>query len=348
MINNISYKLFFSLIFFTFKNIQNIFFIKFKFYFKISFLKFFTLLIKFIMQKTYIFFSIIFALICLNSCNSDSGEIEFQNNLYEYNNNYPEQNIAEIIQGFSAPIEMANLIKKSGGKYSPEFLSSLDLETKKNELEKSLYLGVLGADLGYLTIYEKTEKVNGIIEKLKYISKDINIEQFIDFNKLSYYASEKIEVDSLSFLSVNAFNRIDEYFRKNQQNDLSALMVCGIWIEGIYIASQVQQNSSNKKIAEHLGEQKVIIDQLLKILRYYSTEPVFESLMKNMEEVRKAYAPIVIIYEMGEPETVEENGILVIRTNEKTTVKMTDNQLQNITKQIKILRNKILKDNLDI
>ncbi|MFQ3579532.1 MAG: hypothetical protein SNJ71_05265, partial [Bacteroidales bacterium] len=68
--------------------------------------------------------------------------------------------VKDLAQNVSSPIEMAALIKKIGIPFSKEHLSDPNLVDLYNtEFEKALNLGILGADLGYLNIYNKTSLI---------------------------------------------------------------------------------------------------------------------------------------------------------------------------------------------
>jgi hypothetical protein len=69
------------------------------------------------------------------------------------------------------------------------------------------------------------------------------------------------DLDRLMFLSVNSFNRMDRYLRDNNRNNLSTLIVTGVWIEGLYLATQVYKDKPDKRIADRIGEQKNYIER---------------------------------------------------------------------------------------
>ena len=61
-----------------------------------------------------------------------------------------------------------------------------------------------------------------------------------------------------------------------------------------------------------------------------------------MNEIKEVFDQVDIIYEMGKPETVEKDGMVMIVQNEKSIVQITDEQLQQIISKIEEVRNKLI------
>ncbi|MCC7051452.1 MAG: hypothetical protein IT239_06730, partial [Bacteroidia bacterium] len=72
--------------------------------------------------------------------------------------------IHEIINSIPPPVEITSLIKESGVPFQAEILNATDNTSKYTiNYYKALNLGVYGADLGYINLYEKT------YQSLKYL-----------------------------------------------------------------------------------------------------------------------------------------------------------------------------------
>jgi DNA-binding TFAR19-related protein (PDSD5 family) len=120
-------------------------------------------------------------------------------------------------------------------------------------------------------------------------------------------------------------------------------MVAGVWVEGIYLATQVQKDKPNKKLAEHIGEQKNMLAELLIILNNYKKEKYIADLITELYTIKAKFDPITISIIKGEPEQVVENGMLTIKQNERSVVNITDEQLKDIINTSEQVRNKLVK-----
>ncbi len=300
------------------------------------------------MLRKLIFF--ILSVVLITSCaSSDSGTSdefgEIPNDSSTNDDNalvVSEVAMEEIVQNISSPVEMAALIKEVGVPFSLEYLSSTDnVDKYDTNFKKALALGYMGADLGYLNIYNKTSQIISYITVIKKLADGLKVGQFFDFNTLKRLATNNENLDSLMYISVNSFNRMDAYLRDTKRSDLSALIVTGVWVEGMYLATQVIEEKHNKDIADRIGEQKVILDELLLILKNFEGNPNFADLVKDFEEIKKTFDGVTIKYEVGEPQTIEEDGKLVIIQNEKSVISISDAQLKQIIKVVGEKRNKL-------
>ncbi|MBN2669638.1 MAG: hypothetical protein JXR60_10465 [Bacteroidales bacterium] len=250
----------------------------------------------------------------------------------------------EIIQNISSPVEMSALLKDEGIEFNYKFLSPTDnIDEFNTNFKQALNLGVLGADMGYLNMYNKTGAVLNYITAIKELSDELKVGQFFNFETLKRLATNSENIDSLMYISVSSFDKMDSYLRENNRSDISALLVTGVWIEGIFLATQVVKENDNATIKERIGEQGIVLEQLLIILNHYKKDKRFFDLITELEKVNTALSKVEIVVEEGEAEMVEVDGVLMAVSNQKSTVKMTDEQLVEIIKTIEELRNFVIK-----
>lgn len=251
--------------------------------------------------------------------------------------------IDDIIQSVSSPVEMAALIKELGIEFSNKYLAPTDdVDKLSSSFKQSLSLGVYGADLGYLNIYNKTASVIEYISAIKTLADEIRVGQFFDFTVLKRLAQNYQNLDSLMYMSLHSFNEMDQYLRDNNRSSLSALIITGVWIEGLYLATQVAKDSPHPALAERIGEQKIILEKLLLIINNFRNDRQFASLLDDLNTINKEFKDIEITYIPGEPEPKEENGMLIIIQHEESVVKITDEQLQSIIATTEEIRNNLI------
>jgi len=253
-----------------------------------------------------------------------------------------EDAMEDVIQNIASPIEIAALVNSLGVPFSQKYLSSsVTASNISTNCNKAFKIGVYGADLGYLNIYKKTSSAIDYITAIKQLANGINVGQYIDFDTLKRLASTGHNIDSLMYLSVRSFNKMDKHLRETKRSHLSALIITGLWVEGMYLATQVAKDNNYPEINERIGEQKIILNDLLLILNTYKKDKKFAKLIKNIETVKKEFDKVEITYEQGEPEMVEKDGMLIIIQNETSVVHMTEIQLENIINKIEEMHNMI-------
>ena len=248
--------------------------------------------------------------------------------------------IADISKNISSPVEIANLLQTLQVPFSQNYIAeSIDPNKQGTSFDKALKLGILGADLGYLNMYEKTGSSLDVLTSIRKIAEDIKVGQFFDFESIKRLSKNKSNLDSLLFISIDSYNKIDTYLRSNDRGQLSALMIVGVWLEGQYLATQVVSQYPNKMLSDRIGEQKIILNDLLLLISpYCKRDPEFISLCKDMQDIKDKYRDVRITYTQGDPVSVEKDGGLTIKQTETSVVNMTKEQLKSVIDITKNIR----------
>lgn len=135
---------------------------------------------------------------------------------------------------------------------------------------------------------------------------------------------------------------MDAHLRENNRSYLSSLMITGLWIEGLYLATQVAKEYPASEISERIGEQKIILADILNVLNLYNKDTRFKALIEDLENLNTDFKKIDIKYESGEPEPVEKDGMIVFIQHEKSIVNIENEQLNNIIDKTEKIRNKLI------
>src|SRR5450759_4323496 len=255
--------------------------------------------------------------------------------------------IADISKNISSPVEIANLLQTLQVPFSQNYLAeSIDANKQSTNFDKALKLGILGADLGYLNMYEKTGSSLDVLSSIRKISEDIKVGQFFDFESIKRLSQNKSNLDSLLFISIDSYSKIDKYLRSDDRGQLSALMIIGVWIEGQYLATQVVSLYPDKMLSDRIGEQKIILNDLLLLISpYCNLDSEFTNLCKNLQNIKDKYRDIRITYTQGDPVSVEKDRGLVITQTETSVVEMSEEQLEGIIEITKNIRNMLILNN---
>jgi hypothetical protein len=145
----------------------------------------------------------------------------------------------------------------------------------------------------------------------------------------------------LSIISDSYWNA-DSYLKENGQPGVSALIIAGGWIEGLYIATQIANETKNEDIATRIGEQKLSLDNLVSLLDTYkeSNEGV-KSTHAQLQELKTIYDGIQVKTSETEVSTDKKDGVTTI--DNKSNFKITPEQLKAITAKATQIRNNIIQ-----
>lgn len=298
------------------------------------------------MRKLYlcIFSFIIFA--CDDSKQID--ENEYLEKLNSMSNEeeilISEEALTDIIQQIPSPLEVSVLLKEKGRTYEKSLLNKPENYTNYNSnFEKALNLGIYGTDLGYTNIYEKNQDALFYLNSIKGLAEGLSIGQFFDFGTIKRLATNSSNLDSLLLLTTKNFNGINSYLQDQRRSGLSILILTGGWLEALHITCQVvEKNPDSIALKERIGEQKIILENIMLMLSLYQNDPSISRLSEEMKELQKVFSEIEIVYTYKESTLQEVNGILLIKDNSTSKIIFTEQNLKDITRVTKDIRNRII------
>jgi len=183
--------------------------------------------------------------------------------------------------------------------------------------DKVLNLGVYATDLCYSATYMMKQASIDYLKATKTLIDDLGIST--TFN-ISY--AERIEDninsrDSLINIVNDSFDDTWNYLVDNKQDVLARLVVCGSWIEGVYITTHAAAAAGdNTKFLEALAKQKKSLNELVGLLEAVKDVDEVSDIYKGLSDLQTYY---------------EEVGDI-----------MTDEQLKIISEKIGILRESIV------
>lgn len=255
-----------------------------------------------------------------------------------------EEVVKNITENISSPVEIAALIKEMGVPFTKEYLAPTEFTNNYNtNYSQAFALGIFSADLGYLNMYNKTGSVIDYLSTIKKLADAINVGQYFDFSTLKRLASNSSNIDSLKYISVHSFNQMDKSLRERKRGNLSALIIAGAWIEGIYITVQVAKFRPDPKLMDKIGEQKIILNDLILLLGSYAKDPIFKNYLNEFKIIKSKFDEVTITYETGEPETIEVNGMITVKQNDKSNIHISADLLKDISSTVEDVRNRLVR-----
>jgi hypothetical protein len=240
-----------------------------------------------------------------------------------------------------SPIQTALLIQQVGSTYNASLLNSPKNTTKySSNYQKAMNLGVFGADLGYVTIYEQTQNAISFLTAVNSLADDLGVMGAFDRALLERFEKNLGNKDSLLVLVTDAYQGADAYLKNNERNDVGALVLAGGWVETLWFAINVANQSKNADVIRRIGEQKNTLNNLIKILTPYYSKSEFATLVDQLMDLNEVFAQVTDTYTYVQPTVDEKNKITTI--NSTSEVVITPEQLKLITEKITAIRNKII------
>jgi hypothetical protein len=156
-----------------------------------------------------------------------------------------------------SPMQIADLIKKSGAAYNKDILNPIANLSKYSDASKqALNLGVYGADLGYITMYDNSGDAMEYYKTVVQLGDQLKITGSFDKGLMDRFNANIGKKDSILTLVGEAYRRSDNFLRESEQDYLAALILTGGWIESIYFSLNVYKQKPDPAVAIRIGEQK--------------------------------------------------------------------------------------------
>lgn len=255
-----------------------------------------------------------------------------------------EEVINSILEQIPSPIEISMLLKESGSKYNETILnSSNNLPKYNSNYKKALNLGVYGTDLGYTNIFGRNQDGIKYISSIKSLADELNIGQFFDIATIGRLATNSKNLDSLLLITTMNFNQINHYLQSQSRDNLSVLLLTGGWLEAMQITCQTAaKNPDNEELKETIGEQKIILEQIMLLFTFYQGDENMAGLSIDLDALKKAYDKININYTYKESTMEIIDGVAVIKDNSTTTIDITKENIEEIKNIINQIRTKVI------
>ena len=248
-----------------------------------------------------------------------------------------------VFYSIPSPIETTSLLKSAGAKYNKNFLNPIENLSKYESVKsKALNLGVYGSDLSFTSIFDQTQESMLYLRCTNTLASKLGISGAFDEKTTERIESNMENRDSLLGIISDSYWTADAYLKDNGQPGISALIIAGGWIEGLYIATQIANTTKNEAITTRIGEQKLSLDNLVALLDSHKSENEgIAEVLGYLNELKQIYDTVSSAAGETTVTTDKEKGVTTIGNG--STFALTADQLKQISEKTTKIRNKIIQ-----
>jgi hypothetical protein len=296
-------------------------------------------------QVTHAVFVILLGLFLSSSCNGSNNSEQTNNEIDS--SIFQNPSIIKVnnrLFSIPSPYQIAILVKNNKVPYNKELLNTVQNQVNYSTTYKqALNLGVYGADLSYLNIYEQLPDAAGYFAVIKVLSKELGILSTLDENTVKRIEANSNNKDSLAYILATVFRDADAYLFNNNRNEIGLLILAGGWVESLYIMTQTLNKYNNQEIINRIGDQKHPLDNLIELLRpyYEKNSDDFDQFLRSLVDLASVFDGVVKEYTYEPPTVDVENKLTIVNSKSKTIIN--EFQLQKITEITQEIRNKIVE-----
>ncbi len=248
-------------------------------------------------------------------------------------------NVGGELFSVPSPIQTAMLIQKSGVAYDKSILNvSNKANTYTNDFMRSLNLGIYGADLGYVSMYNQTQDAIGYLAAVKQLADKLGVSAAFDTGTMKRINDNIANKDSMLVLVGIAYRASDAYLKTNKRTEVSSLILAGGWIESMHFSITAYKQKQGNEVKYRIAEQKQALGSIIKLLAS-NTAPEAIELGKQLSDLAKVYEGIQFKYTFVEPTTDSIKKMTYINSTNEVIV--SKEQIDQISAKITEIRSKI-------
>ncbi len=231
-----------------------------------------------------------------------------------------KQNVHEFVYPLPTAFEITEMLNRIDAAYILDICNPKEnVDKYVTEAKRAVNMGVYSADLCYASTYNQQSNVMDYTQTIRALIDALDMTRAVDPELASKMEDNENNREGMTELISNSFYDSYDYLNRNGRGPVSLMIVAGSWIEGLYIATHISQETfENKEMIKILQSQKEPLVKLVELLGKVEGEP-------NLSEISNDLQPLYKIYT-----SVDENSL-------------SEEQMNNIRSEIEIVRAKVVK-----
>jgi hypothetical protein len=250
--------------------------------------------------------------------------------------------ISGIIEEIPDPSEVPFILESTGADFNSELPNDKSKVDSYKTVSRiaALNLGIYGADIGYLSSYEKSQESLEYLTVCKELADQLNVTGAFEQEIIERFESNLSVRDSLASILNEAIKNANDFLQDDDRNQTGALILTGSVIEGLYLSTGVvmtypsdilPEDSKNlilTPLIRTILDQEKAISDVIEMLETVNDGGSEDELIASIQEIKGAYERLDI-----QDQLANNHGGLVL----------TDDALVEISEKVSSLRNDITK-----
>jgi hypothetical protein len=240
-----------------------------------------------------------------------------------------------------SPYQAAIFISEQNIPFNNEILSNTkNVKEYNTSFKMAANLGVYGADLAYITLYEHSPEAMNYFSVIKLLSEKLELLAAFDQKTIERLEKNVSNQDSMLFILGNTYRNADAYLKENEREDVACAVIAGGWIESMYLLTHLGDDA-NELLKIRIGENKKPLENLIQLLAPYNDRSQgFKELTASLIGIAGIYEEVDVRYEFISAKTNPETKLTTV--NSKTNVTIDPGTITKIKEAIAKTRSYIV------
>jgi len=246
----------------------------------------------------------------------------------------------KVLSGLPPTSEVPALLQLSGADFNPTLVNAAGKSSGYTTTtdKAALNLGVYASDIGYLSVYDKTQDVITYLKSAEKLANHLGLNNTFGAEMQQRFQKNVNNKDSLVKIVDESMNYVNSFLKEGNRDATAALIVTGSFIEGLYLSTGLIEkypkdvpadvrNQTLTSLITSITKQEESLDDLIEILEEVKSDPQAQTYLVQMQDLKKQFEALNL------DEQIKQNrGDLMI--NDKT--------LAGISAKVKQIRGKIV------
>lgn len=250
-------------------------------------------------------------------------------------------NVGGELFSIPSPVQTTLLIRKLGlGVRSNITNPTANASKYTSKSKKALNMGVYGADLGYMTVFNNSQGTLNYLKVVQGLADELDLTNAFDPKLIKRFNNGMGDEDSLLVIAGEAFRASDKYLKDNERSEVAAMVLAGGWVESFHFSLVSAGEDPDAAIMKRIAEQNAPLDNLIHLLSTVDKDEECTELIAQLKELRTAFADVMVTYHFEQPTVVVDEKTTYI--NSSTEVELSNEQLKEIAIKLAAIRNSIV------
>lgn len=198
-----------------------------------------------------------------------------------------------------------------------------------NNYSRALGMGGYMVDMGYACLYDQRQTALNYAKAVQTLMNDLGLNSSIKMNMVKRFEANIRNNDSLYTIILDSYGQAHNYFQENGREETGLFIMCGSYVEGLYLTLQSKEILTNTKLRNLVGQQKIFLDNIIILCGYMTDKPEVKQLEEMMKEIESGFDGITVKVEES------QDGAVAVNSN------ITYNQLKKLTSKVKEVRKEL-------
>lgn len=210
--------------------------------------------------------------------------------------------------------------------FNRDYLNDINNVSKYTTLKsQGINLGIYMADLGYITTFEQSQEVIFYLNSAQKLAEAIGVSDVFNESTVERMEMNINDKDSVIEIISELYWKTDAFLKELNRENISALIICGGWVEGLHIGSRlIQDGYDSDMVYMEIYKQEKNLKKILTLLATFEGDENIDMFETRLGEIYQDYQTI---------EQVENNTF----SPEQKEI------IANLASKIEALRNEVNK-----